>query len=123
MNISDKEKMFLDKRLKYVIMWPLMGTVLLCLVLGFGRYLFLFKPLFSNPFAVMSRLDSNSIPSSTLTLMAGLLPIAVLTTLFLLVVIVLFCFAAFANEKKYITLVRRMTVLVDVQSPSKPEQS
>jgi ATP/ADP translocase len=51
----------------------------------------------------------NVIPESTLILMAGLLPVVVLTSLILTGAIVLFGFAAFANERKYIALIQRMT--------------
>ena len=108
MELTDKERRFVAKRTKFVQAWPLVGGVLLCLVLGLGVWLFLSKPLLANPFVVLSKLNSGSIPASTLTLMAVLLPVSVLMCLILAIAVVLFCFAAFANEKKYIQMIHRM---------------
>lgn len=108
MEITAKEKRFLAKRTKLVQTWPLVGGILLCLVLGLGVWLFLSTPLLANPFTVLSKLRSNSIPVSTLTLMAGLLPVAILMCLVLAIAMVAFSFAAFSNEKKYIAMVERM---------------
>ena len=101
----------------------LVGGVLLCLVLGLGVWLFLFKPLLANPFAVLSKLNSDSIPASTLTLMAGLLPVSVLMCLVLAIAIVLFGFAAFANEKKYIAMIQRMIEPAGTPKRGEPEET
>jgi len=108
MELTDKERKFVAKRAKLVQAWPLVGLILLCLVLGVGVWLFLFMPLLANPFAVLTKLNSDSVPASTLTVMAGVLPVSVLMCLVLAIAIVLFCFVAFANEKKYIRMIRRM---------------
>jgi hypothetical protein len=107
--LTAEEKGFVAKRAKFVRAWPLVGTILLLLLLGLGVWLVVFNPLLANPFSVMSELNSYSIPESTLILMAGLLPVVVLTSLILTGAIVLFGFAAFANERKYIALIQRMT--------------
>jgi hypothetical protein len=107
MQLTHKESDFLAKRAWLVRAWPVVGTLLLFFVLGLGVWLFLSRPLLANPFVVMARLKDDSISSSILSLMAGLLPVVVLMCVVLALAIVLFGFAAFAIEKKYIALIER----------------
>jgi hypothetical protein len=123
MELTDKERKFVAKRAKLVQAWPLVGGVLLCLVLGVGVWLFLFMPLLANPFAVLTKLNSGSVPASTLTVMAGVLPVSVLMCLVLAIAIVLFCFVAFVNEKKYIRMIRRMAEPEGIPKQSGSEET
>lgn len=86
---------------------------MLVLLTGLGIWLFLNKPLLANPFEVMARLQSDSIPESTMVVMAGLLPIGVLTCLFLAAAVLVFAYTAFANEKKYLRILERCTLQPD----------
>jgi hypothetical protein len=116
MEMTSDEMRFLTRRRRLVRAWPLVGAFLLCLVTGLGVWLFLTRPLLANPFAVLSMLRTDSIPASTLALMASLLPVAVLTCIVLVLAIVFFAFASFVNEKKYLTMIQRIadrTVLCD----------
>jgi NADH:ubiquinone oxidoreductase subunit H len=61
----------------------------------------------ANPFAVLARLQSDSVSQSALTLSAALLPVVVLTCLLLAVAMVLLTFAAFSIERKYLAILRR----------------
>jgi len=108
MQITDKERRFLAKRAKLVRAWPLIGSVLLCLVIGLGVWLFLFRPFLANPFLVFSRLNSHSIGASDLALMAAMLPIMVLMCIVLAIAIVLFAFVALRNEKRHMAVIRRL---------------
>lgn len=75
------------------------------MILGLTVWLVLTKPLLANPFAVLSQLKDNALPQSTLTLMAAILPVAVLICLLLAFAVILFAFAVFANEKKYLDII------------------
>jgi hypothetical protein len=108
MQLTQKEQHFLEKRATFVRIWPLVGTVLLCLLIGLGVWLLLFRPLMFNPLIVLSELKNNSIQESTLFLLAGLLPITVVMCLELTLVIIIFGFVAFSNEKKHIAVIRRL---------------
>jgi hypothetical protein len=107
MHLSNKEQRFLAKRSKLVRIWPYVGAVLLAMLIGLGMWLFWSKPLLANPLVVVTRLKSDSIAESTMVLMAGMLPVVVLMCIGLTVTVVLFAFAAFSNEKKYLAIIQR----------------
>ena len=107
MQLNDQEQRFLAKRARLVKTWRYVGTILLSMLIGLGMWLFFSKPLLANPFVVLTRLKSDSIPESTMALMAGMLPVVVLMCIFLAVTVVLFAFSVFSNEKKYLTLIQR----------------
>lgn len=121
MEVTDDEARFLVRRRNLVRAWPFAGAFLICLIIGLGVWLFLTRPLLANPFAVLSMLRSDSIPTSTLALMAGLLPIAVLMCLALAVAVVLFAFASFVNEKKYLTMLQRIMARTAMDEAGKSE--
>jgi uncharacterized membrane protein (UPF0182 family) len=108
MQITDKERLFLAKRAKLVQAWPLIGSVLLCLVIGLGVWLILFRPFLANPFVVFSQLNTHSIGASDLALMAAILPIMVLMCIALTIAIVLFAFVALKNEKRHMAVIQRL---------------
>lgn len=122
MELSNEEMRFVTNRRRFVQGWPVVGAILLGLVISLGVWLFLTKPLLANPFIVLSRLKSDSIPASTLTLMAGLLPIAVLMCMALVITIVLFAFASFTNEKKYLAMVQQILDQTSIPHRSESEQ-
>lgn len=109
MDLSEQEMQFLANRARLVSTWRYVGIVLLVGLVGLGLVLFWFVPLLANPFMVMARLNGDSIPSSTMALSTALLPITFLTCMLLALAIVLFVFAAFSNERKYLAIVRKMT--------------
>ena len=109
MQLSNEEQQFLAKRTRFVQTWRYVGAILLVMLIGLGMWLFWSKPLLADPFVVLSRLNSGSVPASTMALMAGLLPVVVLMCMVLAITIVLFAFAAFSNEKKYLTIIKTKT--------------
>ncbi len=109
MLLSNREQQFVEKRKRFVKAWPYVGTILLVMAIGLGMWLFWSKPLLANPFLALSRLNSSSVPASTMALMAGLLPVVVLMCVVLAITIVLFAFSAFSNEKKYLAIIKTIT--------------
>jgi ABC-type transport system involved in multi-copper enzyme maturation permease subunit len=107
MQLNGEDQRFLAKRARLVKTWRYAGAILIAMLIGLGIWLFFSKPLLANPFVVLTRLKSDSIPESTMALMAGILPVVVLMCIFLAITIVLFAFLAFSNEKKYLTLIQR----------------
>ena len=87
--------------------WRYVGAMLLAMAIGLGMWLFLSEPLLANPFVALSQLSTGSVPVSTMVLMAGFLPVAVLMCMVLTIAIVLFVFAAFSNEKKYLAIIAK----------------
>ncbi len=123
MQLSDEERRFLVKRAQLVRAWRYVGAILLAVLIGLGFWLFLTLPLLVNPFVVMTRLQSGSIPESMLMLMAGMLPIVVLMCLALValvVMVVLFIFVAFSNEKKYLKLIERHSDKISIAQQDAP---
>jgi uncharacterized membrane protein len=107
MQLSYEEQRFVAKRAKLMRTWRYVGAILLAMIIGLGMWLFWSNPLLANPFVVMARLKGDSIPESTMALMAGMLPVIVLLCIVLAVTAILFVFAAFSNEKKYLTIIQR----------------
>ncbi|MFO7665716.1 MAG: hypothetical protein R6V76_03775 [Desulfobacterales bacterium] len=106
MQLSYEDQRFLVKRIRLVQTWRYVGAILLAMLVGLGMWLFLSKPLLANPFVVVTRLKSDAIPEATMVLMAAMLPVVVLTCIALAVAVVLFAFAAFSNEKKYLQIIQ-----------------
>ena len=123
MQLSDEEHRFLSKRSRLLQAWRYVGTILLVILIGLGIWLLLSKPLLANPFIVMARLKSDSIPDSTMALMAGILPVVVLMCIVLAVTVVLFVFAAFYNEKKYLKIIRRESHGASSNQQNTPEHA
>lgn len=120
MQLSDEEQRFLVKRARLVRTWRYVGAILLLMLIGLGIWLFLTMPLLANPLIVMEQLKSDSIPESMLMLMASMLPIVVLMCLALAVTTVLFTFAAFSNEKKYLKLIQRNSHEINIAEQDDP---
>lgn len=107
MELSNQEKCFLASRARLVHAWRYVGSGLVVGVIGISVWLFWFRPLLANPFAVLSRLNNDFIPASTMVLSAVMLPVMFLICMLLVLAILLFAFAAFANERKYLAIVSR----------------
>ena len=120
MQLSDEERRFLVKRARLVRTWRYVRAILLAVLIGLGIWLFLTIPLLANPLVVMAQLKSDAIPESMLMLMASMLPIVVLMCLALAVTTVLFTFAAFSNEKKYLKLIQRISHEINTAQQDDP---
>lgn len=107
MQLSYEEQRFVEKRASLMRTWRYVGTIMLAMIIGFGVWLFFSKPLLADPFIVMTKLESNSIPESTMALMAGILPVVILMCIVLAISIILFVFASFSNEKKYLKIIQQ----------------
>ena len=118
MDVSHDELSFIKRRSRLVRTWPLAGSALLIMAVGLTAWLFFSSPLLANPLTVWSRLDEKSLPESELVVMAAMLPVVVLACLALLIVLILFGFVAFANEKKYLSILERT-----IGSLNRPDES
>lgn len=107
MQLSHEEQRFVQRRSTLLRTWRYVGAILLATLIGLGVWLYLSKPLLANPFIVMTRLKADSIPESTLTLMAAMLPVVTLACIAIAVIAIVFVYAAFANENKYLTIIQR----------------
>lgn len=108
MRLNSEEKKLLERRSRAVRTWPFAGGALLCLLVGLGVWMFLFQPGLANPFFVIERIGSDSLPAGDLALMAAMLPILVLACLALAVVMVIFGFAGIRNEGRLLAVIQRL---------------
>lgn len=107
MTAPDGER-FIAKRRSLLKAWRYVGPLLLVSIAGLAAYLYLNTPLMIDPFAVIAAVEAGAIGDSTLQLMAVFVPLLFLAVCFLLVVLVVLMYAAFANEKKYLAILDRL---------------
>ena len=108
MKITDSEARFLAKRTKLIRIWPPVGILLILLLLGLGIWLIHSCPLLANPFAVSAKLIDDTLNITELSLSAALLPVVFWLCLGLVLIMIIFAFAALNNEKKHLALIRRL---------------
>jgi len=108
MELSEFEKSFIKKRQKLARSWPFVGSLMILCVTALAAWLFWKNPLLINPWVVFSRIEADSIPLTTTSMMAGMLPIAILMCLVVLIIALLLSFVAFSNERKHIEIIRRL---------------
>jgi hypothetical protein len=107
MNLSGDEQAFLHQRRRLLSSWRYVGPLLLIVIVALSVWLVVATPWLANPLYVVTQLQSGKLPQTTIALMAGMLPIAVLAVLLLCTVNVLFAYSAFASERKYLLLLDR----------------
>lgn len=101
MNLTDEQNLFLSKRRKLVHSWRYVGSALIFITLGILTWQFIRNPLLANPLEVASRLSSNTIPESTLSVMVVMMPVFFLVSYFLILVVILILSFSLSTEKKY----------------------
>jgi ABC-type enterobactin transport system permease subunit len=109
MLLKPEEGTFVDRREKLARRGPLACLVVLVLVVLLAVWLWRTSPLLINPWAVFSRLEADTMPEGTLSLMAAMLPVVMLACLGLLVAGAGLAFLAFSNERRHIRIIRRLT--------------
>lgn len=106
--LSETEAKLIERRSRLIRIWPYAGTASLAGVVIMAGYLIVANPLLINPFYVIAQIEADSIPQSTLLLLAVIAPLAVLLSLLILVVMIAYVFAAMGNEKRLIAIVDRL---------------
>lgn len=102
--LQPDQEAFLRRRRALVRAWPFVGGGLLAALVLFSSWLFVRNPLLINPMEIVQRLEGGGLDPSTLMTMAGLLPLMFLSCIFLLFVLILFTFAKFRTESRYLAL-------------------
>ncbi len=106
--LSESEAEFIDRRSRLIRLWPYAGAASLVVIASLAGYLLVFRPLLINPFYVLQQVEADSIPDATLLLMAAITPLAILCSLLVLLAVIALAFAGFANERKLITLIKKL---------------
>lgn len=113
MELTQQDRVFVERRATLARNWPIVGTVCLGGVFCLAGWLWFTRPWLVNPWAVFSGLEAGSIPGPTVLLMAAMLPVVVLACLFVLVVCLIFGFTAFSNERKHLEIIRRLNAALE----------
>ena len=108
MKLTHQELRFVERRRKLVRLWPWAATFNVLLLLGLVIWLRLSHRLLIDPWYVFARLEADAIPETTLTVMAGLTPVAMLTCLVVVAACIILSFSVFWNERKHIAIIRRL---------------
>lgn len=109
MQLTPVEQTFIERRTRFIRAWKVAGPLLLIALLGLVLWLLLTRPLMINPWTVLAALDAGLIDSSTLTLLAAMMPAVLLLCLMTVVVCLLLVYAALANERRYVAMIRRIS--------------
>lgn len=102
---SEADAKFLDQRRRLNRHWRVAGWFLLAAITAVLGFLFVTNPILVSPWEVAARLRTGTLPLSTLQTMALMLPVTFLGCFVLLVAVVVFQFAAAANERRLIAIV------------------
>jgi len=114
MQSNGSPEAYLKKRRGLLRAWRYAGPLLLLMVGVLAVYVFIRTPMMINPFAVIAALEAGTLAPDMLRLMAVFVPMLFVTVCFLLVVLVLLMYVAFANERKY------LEILDSRETPSRP---
>jgi hypothetical protein len=106
--IDEKDLEFLKKRSFFARWWNVVGGIMLAVLGGMAVWLFVRVPNLINPFHVIEQLKSETLPQSSLVVMAGMLPIVVLGLLLVCCALIGFGFAMFGNERRYLRIIEGM---------------
>ena len=109
MDLTEQEALFLRRRSRRIGIWPPVGASVLLGLVAFCGWLVWKQPLLIDAPGVWARLERHAISSSTLAMMAAMLPVVVALCLLLAAALLGFVFVAFSNEKKHIETIRRLT--------------
>lgn len=108
-SLAPDEQAFVNRRWKLARAWNYAGVGLLLLLAGLLGWQWGSTPLLVNPAEVSRRLEAGTIEASSLETMALLLPVMTLVCLSVLAVFVVLGFVIFANERRLIRIIRRLS--------------
>lgn len=106
--MDEKDRAFLQRRRKLAKAWNLVGALLLGLLAALGATIYFRVPQMANPFYVADQVKADTLEASTMELSAVLLPVVFLLCLGVVAIEVLFAFAMFANERRYLAIIEAL---------------
>lgn len=108
MKLISEELRFIEKRERLAASWTFVGALVLALFFAFAIWAWLNVPQLINPWMVVSNLKAGNLPETTVSLMAAMLPVVMLTLLVSAGLVVGLVFCAFSNERRLIRIIRKL---------------
>jgi hypothetical protein len=105
MMLSDDDRAFIARRSRFVRTWPLAGGFLVIALGALVVWLWITRPLMTNPFALARALEAGALPESTLYLLTAMLPVMTLACFGVVGALLVFAFVTFARESRYLRIV------------------
>ena len=109
MRIAVTDEHFVNRRRAYVRSGPIVLGACLVLIVGFGIWAYAYQPLLANPFEVARQIQAGTIDDITVSLMAVMLPIAMLLSIGLTGAVVALCWAWLSSERRYMRIIDSLT--------------
>lgn len=102
--LSAEQQEFLQRRRAVIRRWPFVGGGLIAALVMFCGWLYVRSPLLIDPTEIVRRLEGGGLDTTTLMALAGMVPILFIGCLVLLLLVILFTFARFRTESRYLAL-------------------
>ena len=99
----------MDKRRKLVRLGPIVLGLCLAIIVGFGLWAYFYQPLMADPFEVARQIQEDALDTTTVALMAVMLPIVMLVCIALTAAIVGLSWAGLSNERRYLNIIDSLT--------------
>ena len=108
MQLTDRDREFIDKRRRLIRWWPLALLCLLILLAGTWLFLFMKHPALANASFIIDAVSAGILSADIMQLSAVFLPIVVTLLFFVIAVMLLFLHLTIRNERRYQSIIRRL---------------
>lgn len=106
--LTGADARFLTRRAGLTAAWRVVGPALIALLAVLVAWLLATSPRLINPLVIQAEIEAETASATTLTLMAAMLPLVVLVLLAVTALTVGLAFVAFANERRYLRIIRTL---------------
>ena len=101
----DNNLLFLENRRRLIDAWRWAGSLSLLGLLAFILWLWYANPILINPFGAIAAIESGSMPDTSMVIMAAMLPVIFILTLFLILLLLVLVTVSLNNEKRYMSII------------------
>jgi hypothetical protein len=106
--LSEDDHNFLKKRKRLIAIWNSIAVIMLIALVTIFSWIYIQVPYLANPLFVAEALKHNEIQESVMATSAITLPVVFITLFVTVGIFVLFGFAIFSNEKRYLSIIERL---------------
>ena len=104
-SVSEKDTKFIDNRRQLIKVWRWAGSISLLGLWAFILWLWFSNELLINPFAAIEAIESGSMSDTTMVVMAAMLPVIFMLTLFLILLLLVLVTVSLGHEKRYLGII------------------